>query len=122
MRSTIATLMSLHVTRVQLPWQGSPVPSHCSPPNRVNKFSTKSASSFGVDGGGGEGGGAAGGNGGGGGGGSGGGAEHVETEPDTPVRLIANVQTDEPLRTYKLGPTLPVLLWTWQLARRALPE
>ena len=48
----------------------------------------------------------------GGGGRGGGGAEHVETEPDTPVRLIANVQTDEPLRTCTLGPLLAVLLWT----------
>ena len=110
MRSTIATLMSLHVTRVQLPWQGSPVPSHCSALNSVNKSWTKSASSFGVDGGGGEGGGAAGGDGGGGGGGSGGGAEHVETEPDTPVRLIAKVQTDEPTRTYMLDPLLAAVL------------
>ena len=75
-----------------------------------------------MDGGGGEGGGAAGGDGGGGGGGSGGGAEHVETEPDTPVRLIANVQTDEPPRTYMLDPWLAMLLWIWQLARRAVPE
>ena len=40
----------------------------------------------------------------------GGGAAHVETEPYTPVRLIANVQTDEPPRTYMLDPWLALLL------------
>ena len=43
-------------------------------------------------------------------GGRGGGAAHVETEPDTPVRLIANVQTDEPPRTHMLDPWLALLL------------
>ena len=54
--------------------------------------------------------------------GGGGGAEHVETEPDTSVRVVAKVHTDEPLRTYMLGPLLAVLLWIWQLARRAVAE
>ena len=44
--------------------------------------------------------------------GGGDGAEHVETEPDTRVRLIAKVQTYEPLSTRTLGPILALLLWT----------
>ena len=53
--------------------------------------------------GGGEGGGSGGGDGG------GGGAGHVETEPDTPVRLMPKVHTDEPPRTARLGPWEAVL-------------
>ena len=43
-------------------------------------------------------------------GGGGGGAGHVDTEPDTPVRVMPKVHTDAPLLTATLGPVDALLL------------